>query len=57
MYGRAISVYGANPIISAPSAFAKDTHLPWVHWKDLPLAYGPVWLMLSASSALLPAMR
>jgi hypothetical protein len=49
MYGRAISVYGANPVISAPSAFPKDAHLPWVHWKDLPSAYGPIWLMLSAS--------
>ena len=48
LYGRTISVYGANPIVSAPSTFTDDPHLPWVHWQDLPSAYGPVWLMLSA---------
>ena len=48
LYGRAISVYGANPVLVPPSAFVSDPHLPWVHWKELPSAYGPIWLMFSA---------
>lgn len=48
LYGRTISTYGANPILQAPSAFAWDPHLTWVYWKDLPSAYGPLWLMWSA---------
>jgi hypothetical protein len=48
LYGRAISVYGANPIVDPPSSFVNDPHLRWVHWKDLPSSYGPIWLMLSA---------
>jgi hypothetical protein len=48
LYGRTIAEYGANPIVSAPNAFQQDPHFPWVHWKDLPASYGPVWLMLSA---------
>lgn len=48
LYGRTIVEYGANPIIHAPSAFAFDPHYSWVHWKDLPASYGPLWLMLSA---------
>lgn len=49
LYGRTISVYGANPLHFAPSSFPADAHLPWVHWKELPSAYGPIWLMLSAA--------
>jgi hypothetical protein len=48
LYGRTISVYGANPIQYAPSSFPADTHLTWVHWKELRSSYGPVWLMISA---------
>jgi hypothetical protein len=48
LYGRTISVYGANPILSPPSSFPYDPHLHWVHWKDLPSSYGPIWLMVSA---------
>jgi hypothetical protein len=55
LYGRAISVYGANPVLSPPSTFAADPHLPWVHWKELPSAYGPIWLMLSAVLSALAA--
>lgn len=47
-YGRMMVVYGANPILHAPDAFAQDPHFPWVHWPHLPSAYGPVWLLLSA---------
>ncbi|MBA2302934.1 MAG: hypothetical protein H0W08_09900 [Acidobacteria bacterium] len=47
LYGRTISVYGANPIVTAPSSFVNDPHLHWVHWKNLPSSYGPIWLMLS----------
>jgi len=46
-YGRMIAVHGVNPILTRPSQFPADLHLPWVHWKDLPSSYGPVWLMLS----------
>jgi len=48
LYGRTISVYGANPIFYAPSSFPADPHLPWVHWRELRSSYGPIWLMLSA---------
>ena len=48
LYGRTISVYGANPIYYAPSSFTADPHLPWVHWRELRSSYGPIWLMLSA---------
>ena len=48
LYGRTIANYGANPIVLAPNAFSSDSHYAWVHWKDLPSSYGPVWLMLSA---------
>lgn len=48
LYGRTITTYGLNPMEFAPSSFPDDPHLPWVHWKDLPSSYGPVWLMLSA---------
>ena len=46
-YGRMIALHGANPILTLPSQFPADVHLPWVHWKELPSSYGPVWLMLS----------
>lgn len=49
LYGRTIAVYGANPLEHPPAAFAMDPHLPWVHWKDLPSSYGPLWLMLSGA--------
>jgi hypothetical protein len=49
LYGRTIAVYGANPVLVPPSAFPADPHLPWVHWSQLPSAYGPIWLMLSAA--------
>ena len=49
LYGRTISVYGANPIYYSPSSFPADAHLPWVHWKELRSSYGPIWLMLSAA--------
>lgn len=47
-YGRIIDAYGANPVEQAPAAFLQDPHLRWVHWKELPASYGPLWLMLSA---------
>lgn len=55
LYGRTMAVYGANPILSSPSAFASDPQLPWVHWRELPSAYGPIWLMLSAVLSALAA--
>lgn len=47
LYGRTLSVYGANPVLTPPAAFPTDPRLPWVHWKELPSAYGPIWLILS----------
>ncbi len=47
LYGRTIDAYGANPILSAPALFPYDEHLKWVHWRELPASYGPVWLTLS----------
>lgn len=47
MYGRVLARYGENPLLVAPSTFPTDPHLPWVYWKWLPSAYGPVWLMFS----------
>ena len=49
LYGRTITVYGANPIYYPPSSFQSDAHLQWVYWKDLPSSYGPVWLMVCAA--------
>ncbi len=47
-YGRIISTYSENPILTAPNTFAGDPHLGWFpYWKSLRSAYGPVWLMLS----------
>jgi alpha-1,6-mannosyltransferase len=48
LYGRTIAEYGGNPIVSPPNAFPQDPHFDWVHWKNLPSSYGPLWLMLSA---------
>lgn len=48
-YGRTISEYGENPLLVAPRQFHDDPHLQWVNrYRNLPSAYGPVWLMLSA---------
>jgi alpha-1,6-mannosyltransferase len=47
-YGRTIETYGANPLLYAPAEFPADPLLPLVYWRDLPSAYGPVWLLLSA---------
>lgn len=48
LYGKELVHYGANPLLTAPSAFATDPHLKWVYWKWLPSAYGPLWLLISA---------
>ena len=47
-YGRTIETYAANPLLYAPITFPDDPILPFVFWRDLPSAYGPLWLMLSA---------
>jgi hypothetical protein len=47
-YGREIVVYGANPFLTPPAAFAGDPYLAHVWWKELPSAYGPVWLGVCA---------
>ncbi len=48
-YGRTIAEYGENPLLVAPRHFRDDSHLQWVNrYRNLPSAYGPVWLMFSA---------
>src|SRR5215212_5950505 len=47
MYGRMISVYGANPYFHTPAEFSGDTVLQHVLWSNLKSVYGPIWLMIS----------
>lgn len=60
LHGRILSVYGANPFRYAPQAFPDDPFLPYVAWRPIPSAYGPLWELLAgavtwwAGDALLP---
>jgi len=48
MYGRIAALYGANPAIAAPIAYAHDAYFQYlVSWKDIPSVYGPLWTLLS----------
>lgn len=48
VYGRIAAVYGANPALSAPIAYANDAYFQYlVTWKDVPSVYGPLWTLLS----------
>src|SRR5215213_9949283 len=48
MYGRIAALYGGNPAIIAPSAYAHDAFFPYlVAWQSTPSVYGPVWTLLS----------
>jgi hypothetical protein len=49
MSGRILSAYGANPYVDIPSAFPSDPYYAPVVWKDLPSAYGPAWIIMSAA--------
>jgi hypothetical protein len=48
MYGRIAAVYGANPALTAPIAYANDASFQYlVTWKDVPSVYGPLWTLFS----------
>jgi hypothetical protein len=48
IYGRMAALYGANPTLNAPLAFAHDPYFQFlISWKDTPSVYGPVWTLLS----------
>lgn len=47
--GRLLSVYGADPLNTAPSHFPHDPFLPWViSGRDMPNIYGPLWLCIAS---------
>src|SRR5579859_15624 len=48
LYGRISVIHGANPLITAPSAFPHDPFLRLVFWRGTRSVYGPFWLLLSA---------
>jgi hypothetical protein len=48
VYGRIAALYGDNPAIAAPIAYAHDAYFQYlVSWKDTPSVYGPVWTLFS----------
>jgi hypothetical protein len=54
MYGRIAAIYGENPALVAPNAFANDPFLPYVvAWQSIPSVYGPVWTIISHALTLL----
>jgi len=47
LFGKLWGQYGANPLVTAPSAFPDDPWLPFlgdVRWRDWPVVYGPLAL-------------
>ncbi len=44
---RVLTVYHANPLTIAPSAFPGDAFLPFNSWPGMPASYGPLWALLS----------
>ena len=54
MYGRIAALYGGNPAIIAPSAYARDAFFPYlIAWQSTPSVYGPVWTLFSHGLTLL----
>ncbi len=51
-YGRLIVAHHANPYFTAPRAFPHDPLTPLDDWPRAIAAYGPVWLTICASFAL-----
>ena len=43
-YGHIIINYQANPFFVVPSAFPRESLLPFDDWKNTIAAYGPVWM-------------
>ncbi len=54
MYGRIAALYGGNPAIAAPIAYARDAFFPYlITWQSTPSVYGPVWTLFSPGLTLL----
>jgi hypothetical protein len=51
MRGRIIARYGGNPFYAPPSTYARDSFYPFVAWRHVTSAYGPLWELLSAGTA------
>ena len=51
--GRLLGVHNANPFVVPPSAYPRDSILPYLAFPDEPAQYGPLWAVLSAGVALL----
>jgi alpha-1,6-mannosyltransferase len=48
IYGRIAALYGENPAITAPIAYAHDAFFPYlITWQSTPSVYGPVWTLFS----------
>jgi hypothetical protein len=49
IYGRMLSVHGANPYVSVPAAFADDPVSPYVSpdWNLTPSLYGPAFVFIA----------
>jgi hypothetical protein len=48
IYGRMAALYGANPALTPPIAYASDPYFQFlISWKDTPSVYGPVWALIS----------
>jgi hypothetical protein len=50
-HARTVAVYGANPFISAPSAFQGDPYFGYVGWWWLTMTYGPLWVLATVPGA------
>jgi len=54
IYGRIAALYGGNPALVAPSAYAHDAFFPYlIAWQSTPSVYGPVWTLFSHGLTLL----
>ncbi len=47
IYGRMLTVYHLNPLVTVPSVVAKDPVYHLLYWKNQPSAYGPSWILLT----------
>lgn len=49
-YGRIFALFGGNPYVDVPLlyvAYDGTNWIQWLYWKDVPSAYGPVWLFFA----------
>jgi hypothetical protein len=54
IYGRIAALYGENPAVTAPIAYAHDAFFPYlIAWQSIPSVYGPVWALFSHGLTLL----